>query len=143
MSDMDPRVKRDVDNHADEDEENSDEEIASTNRRDAGSKSLQDRYVLTRPILAKFGQVAMSHFRLPPRPTFLLGSLDKEPGFKKARLRKAPVVRDDTAKQTKIKELKGDEEDEIDQNSTVNEIERIFKILKRIYLKHDRKLLLS
>ncbi len=44
-------------------------------------------YVMTKPILENFGKKCMSYFNVLPRPTFLLGSLNKEVMFTERRVR--------------------------------------------------------
>lgn len=142
MANLDPaaaasarHVKTRISSDDDEANEDGDAEYIqdSTRRIQQQRLNLFNKYVLTRPILSKFGLMAMSYFRLPPRPTFLLGSLDKELVVTQKRARQRRVQNDHAeAKRTKIKELESDDES---NNSTVIEIERIFKVLKRIYKK--------
>ncbi len=118
----------------DENEEDSDVEIETTQRSRARSSKTNTQYVLTKETLANFGAKCMDYFRIPPRPTFLIGSLDKEIQFLqiKQRQQRKQADKDLEAVRTKIKELDANTK-ETEENSTVNEIERIFKILKRIY----------
>jgi len=119
----------------DEDEEVvSDQEMAAPQRNRARSSKANNQYVLTKETLANFGAKCMDYFRVPPRPTFLIGSLDKEIQFLqiKQRQQRKQADKDLETVRTKIKELDANTK-ETEENSTVNEIERIFKILKRIY----------
>ena len=147
MANFDKRGATQIKTRQESDEEEEidvDEEMPTTSRasRGGGSKKTQkatvnDRYVLTKPILSAFGEKAMSYCRLPPRPTFMLGSLDKDliVTHKKVRQQRRAADRDDVeAKRTKIRELDA-ESNENEANSTVSEIERVFKCLKRAYKK--------
>jgi hypothetical protein len=77
----------------------------------------------------------MNYFKILPRPTFLLGSLDKELILSKkqiVRQKKEKSKEVEESRRTKIKELDvNSKENEI--NNTVGETERIFKILKKYY----------
>lgn len=121
-----PRVESD-------DESSSSDEMnhTATDRR-----RVQNRYTMTKPILKKFGERTMDYFRLSPRPTFLLGSLDQELLItqKKARQRRAAADRTGNEVRTKIKELDADS-NENESSSTVREIERIFKVLEKLHRK--------
>ena len=132
---------------SDDDDDDDEDETVQSNRRRRSQKSkqvattsqaaaaLSPVYCLTGPALAAFGKVAMSYFRLPPRPTFLLGSLDNEVlvRVRKARQRRVVDRNVDEAVKTKVKEL-GAGEDK-DENSTVNEVERIDFILRKLFKK--------
>lgn len=118
----------------DENSNDSDEDMEETRtQRNKQSKS-NNSYVFTRPILSKFGKHVMNYFRISPRPTFLLGSLDKEILMtqKKVRQRKAVDKSSNEELRTKIKELDVNSK-ENETSTTVTEIERIFKILKRYF----------
>lgn len=121
------RVESDDENSSSDDEMNH----TSNDRR-----RVQNRYTMTKPILKKFGERTMDYFRLPPRPTFLLGSLDQELliTHKKARQRRAVADRTGNEVRTKIKELDADS-NENESSSTVREIERIFKVLEKLHRK--------
>lgn len=101
-----------------------------------------DEYALTRDNIINFGRHVLPYFRIIPRATFLLGSLDKEivqPAARKQREvkpRKEKLKVDKEAVRTQIKELnKENVEDENDKNPTVSEIERIYSILKKYHKK--------
>ena len=133
--------QRSHDDDEDQDPEMSDDEtfvpVRSTQRN-----PVSNRYVLTKPILTGFGKEVMNYFRIAPKPTFLLGSLDKQlPTTVKKVRQKREVQRNVEAKETKIKELNAESE-ENDKNGTVNEIERIFRILKKYYMKYNAPLCL-
>lgn len=126
----------------DESEQDSDEEMdeddynKSSKRRSRSQKQTRNEYVMTRANIAKFGDKAMNYFRIPPRPTFLLGSLDKEIQLTQKKVRQRRVVDRVNSEEvrTKIKELDVNSKDN-ETSTTVSETERIFKILKRIYKK--------
>lgn len=130
----------DNDNQENDDQENENGGGGEVNNRNLSKKDkkrLDNRYAMTKPILSKFGSCAMNYFRLPPRPTFLLGSLDQEPVItqKKTRQRRAVNDRaDEDNGRTKIKELDADS-NEAEVNSTVREIERVFKCLEKFHKK--------
>jgi hypothetical protein len=116
-----------------EESEDDDEEENVTISRGKNSDRNANRYTMTKLILSGAGKCVMNYFRITPRPTFLLGSLDKEVATvtKKVRQKRA-VEKTVEGKETKIKELSG-EGDESEKNSTVNEINAVFKTLRRIY----------
>lgn len=121
-------------------EEEEDENVSEAENRspntseNRGRKASQSTYVLTKSNIARFGNYAMNFFLIPPRPTFLIGSLDKEIVIKHKIVRQKVEknTNEMEAKRTKIKELEaGSKENET--NNTVSETERIFRILKRAY----------
>lgn len=88
-------------------------------------------YVLKRPILESFGLKAMSYFKILPKPTFLIGSLEKN--IQIINKRKQAKINDiDKLEQarTKIQELDANS-NENDTHNTLTETERIFSILKK------------
>ena len=89
-------------------------------------------YVLSNTIIVNFGRKVMNYFRIPPRPTFLLGSLDKEVPVVQRKPRQARKVNEQNIEEvrTKIKEMDTNSE-ENESSSTVKEIERIYRILER------------
>lgn len=99
-------------------------------------------YLLTKPILRNFGDLSINYFRVTPKPTFLLGSLEKDipKKLKKVRQRKTNEKRIENQK-TEIQEL-GENSNETEISTTVTEIERIYKILKRFYKKYKRPICL-
>lgn len=132
MKNLDKRTVNVKRSESDEDIDEPDSPDRNRNRKPDGNKS----YVLTKSILSKFGLLTMGFFRLPPKPTFLLGSLDKELLMtqKKIRQRRTALDNSDEEKRTKIKEIDADS-NENETNSTVNEIDRIFKCLKKFHKK--------
>ena len=125
-------------------EEESDEETATAmiNRMSAqkkrqtksrGNSNLNEDFVLSKTLIGCFGRKVMNYFRIAPRPTFLLGSLDKEVPVVQRKPRQASKKErheDLEEVRTKIKELKTNSED-ADSGSTVKEIERIYRILEK------------
>lgn len=114
----------------DSDEEMDDQEAT------AQSRNVKSKYVLTKPIMRSFGNDVMSYFRILPQPKFLLGSLDKQLNLSKkqiVRQRRERRVSDEELR-TKIKEL-GVNSDEVETNNTVQETERIYKLLCKYYKK--------
>jgi hypothetical protein len=113
-----------------------------SSQRGGGGSTNANRYTMTKPILSDAGKFTMNYFRIPPRPTFLLGSLDKEVAMvtKKVRQKRA-VEKSVEGKETKIKELSGEPE-ENDKNSTVNEINGVFKTLRKIFKRSGGKIIL-
>lgn len=127
------------------DEEESDNDV--TLSRTAANKSRikkeskrgggRESYVLTRPVLKKFGSQCMRYFHVPPRPTFLLGALEKDIAVtnKRKYTRKAAEQPEVTEKQrTKIKELDANSK-ETETNNTISEVERVFSVLKKFHKK--------
>lgn len=113
---------------SDEDIESEENETQSQQRSNSGAK----KYVLTKPIISKFGTNAMSYFRISPKPKFLIGTLEKELKLsKKAIVRQKRQRNDDEIVKTKIKELNVNSEEET--NNTVQETERIHKILSKYF----------
>jgi hypothetical protein len=140
---IDKNAKSNDDESDDEAMSDQDEEPTSTNHRGARStqrNSKSNKYCLTRPILTAFGNYSMKYFRINPRPTFLLGSLDKEIAmtFKKARQQRKAPERDLEEKKTNIKELSEKIEDH-EQNTTFIAIENIFDCLKKCFKKNKSK----
>lgn len=117
---------------SDEESDEEDKQTPTNNRRS------QTRYVMTKPILSKFGESVMDYFRLPPRPTCLLGSLDQELLITHKKVRQRRTVAQDRAdneeSRTKIKELDANS-NENETNSTVREIERIHQCLEKLHRK--------
>lgn len=99
-------------------------------------------YLLTKPILSNFGDLSINYFRVTLRPTFLLGSLEKEipKKAKKNRKRKTNEKKNEDQK-TDIQELR-ENSNETEMSTTVTEIERIYKILKRFFKKFKRPICL-
>ena len=136
-------VSRRVESIEEEDEDmdedmNDDEDVASqsiaNSRRKSKKAALKD-YVLTKPIISSFGKTVMNYFRIAPRPTFLVGSLDKEVPVKQRIQRQRKTEKQDLeAQKTKIKELDVNSK-ENETNDTVNETERIYEVLKKIQKK--------
>jgi non-structural maintenance of chromosomes element 4 len=102
----------------------------------------ENQYSLTRNNILYFGKRVLPYFRIQPRPSFLLGSLDKEVVQKvrkqrETKPRKEKQKLDKEAARTQIKELnKENVLEENDKNPTVSEIERVYTILKKY---HKRK----
>lgn len=71
-----------------DEEENGDE--PRTSKRAARKSS--NFYVLTKPVLENFGKKCMNYFNVLPRPSFLLGSLNKEVLFTQRKVRQKRVV---------------------------------------------------
>jgi hypothetical protein len=135
-----PKARASLDEEEDEAEEMDDDDgggaaAAATSRRGNNKKKkILESYVLTKPILSSFGRFSMNFFRIAPRPTFMLGSLDRGPltTIVKKERKKRVVERVNEQAQTKIKELDANSK-ENDASSTFKETERIFKILKKNY----------
>lgn len=130
---------------AEEEEEEESEEEASdnevtlsrTNKSRTFKKEPKRRegYVLTRPVIKKFGARCMSYFHVPPRPTFLLGALEKDISITAKRRYTRKVEPEVSEKQrTKIKELDANSK-ETETNNTISEVERVFSTLKKFYKK--------
>ena len=100
--------------------------------------SLTMNSALKQKMLVKYrNKKVMNFFRIPPRPTFLLGSLDKEIPVVERKVRQRKVEKNVEQVKTKIKEIDTNS-NENESNSTVTEIERIYKILKKSYLKFQQ-----
>ena len=127
------RRSRDEPDELDEDSGDDEQENKTIVRNRATGDMTSSKYVLSKSVLNGFGKCAMNYFRIAPRPTFLLGSLNKDLEMitKKFRQRRVPERRVE-GKETMIKELTA-EESESKDNSTVTEIERIFLTLKKYY----------
>lgn len=116
----------------DESDEEMDDQSTNSQAREFNS-SAKSKYVLTKPIIKSFGTNVMSYFQILPQPKFLLGSLDKELNLGKkqiVRQRRERRVSDEGLR-TKIKELGVKDSDEVETNNTVQETERIYKLLCR------------
>ena len=123
-------------------EEESDEETASAmiNKMSQKKKTSKSRanaggassYVLTKPIITEFGKKVMNYFHIPPRPTFLIGSLDKDLPIVQRKVRAKKAEKNVEQTRTKIKEIDTNS-NEAETNSTVTEIERIYRILKKYF----------
>lgn len=126
----------------DDEDFDSDIENESSQFQKKNNNTKKTPYLLTKPILSKFGDFSMNFFRVTPRPTFLLGSLEKEipTKIKKVRQRRINEKRNDDQK-TEIKELE-ENSNEKEISTTVTEIERIYKILKRFFKKFKRPICL-
>jgi hypothetical protein len=138
MAKMDPKQTR-----PQSDEENEEEDEEGTNRDQQLSsrdKKLARSYVLKKEIIRSFGQHAMNYFLVQPRPTFLLGSLEKEiiVTHKKVRQRKV-VEKPNEETRTKIKELDANSK-ENETSVTLSETERIYKILTKLFKKSSIKI---
>lgn len=98
------------------------------------------KYLLTKPIISRFGTDVMSYFRILPSPKFLIGTLEKELNLsKKAIVRQRKQKSDETIVRTKIQEL--DVNSEQEKNNTVQETERIYKMLKRYFKRSEGRAL--
>jgi len=118
-----------------EEELSSEEEMIPSTRRSQSQKNTSKKYILTQPIIARFGTNVMSYFRILPRPKLLLGSLEKELVLvKKQIVRQRRDKRNDELVRTKIKELDVNSKDHED-NNTVSETERIYNILMKRFRK--------
>ena len=120
-------------------EESDDDDTVQSHRLRKSHKSKSPVYCLTGSVLVAFGKVAMGYFRLPPRPTYLLGSLNNNEVLvrvRKIRQRRIVDRNADEAVKTKVKELgtAGGAEHK-DANSTLNEVERIDHILRKLFKK--------
>lgn len=142
------RTTQHEDNDEDNEErsdENDDEDTPRTSRKRTSKESKSEKrllnsYVLTKPILSNFGKFAMNYFKIPPRPTFLLGSLDRELiVIQKKQRQRRPADQTTEEQKTKIKEIDQKSKADVEENSTVKETERIFKILKRAYKRSSSK----
>ncbi|RNA44774.1 non-structural maintenance of chromosomes element 4 -like protein [Brachionus plicatilis] len=129
------KEKRNSSVFRDEDSD-SDIENKSTQSHHNSKNKKKSFYILTGPILSRFGEFSMNYFRVSPKPTFLLGLLEKEipKKVKKIRQRKINEKKNDDQK-TVIKELE-ENSSEKEISTTVTEIERIYKILKRFYKRY-------
>lgn len=134
-------MSRSVKNKRTEDVENvsnnqlEEDDNSPTTSRGANTSRLNKKscYVLTKPIFENFGKDCMNYFNILPKPTSLLGSLNKEILFKQQRVVKQRRANENLEElKTKIKELDVNSK-ENEENSTVSEIERIFEILKKIH----------
>ncbi len=74
----------------DELDENGDEPRTSKNTKSTRKSS--NFYVLTKPVLENFGKNCMNYFNILPRPSFLLGSLNKEVLFIQRKIRQKRVA---------------------------------------------------
>ena len=151
MKNLDPSRKANStltngDNSSDDDddtlEEESDEETATamitkmqtqkTPKKKSRGNTNED-FVLSKALITNFGFKVMNYFRIAPRPTFLLGSLDKEVPVvqrKPRQVSKKEKPEDLEEVRTKIRELKTNSTD-TETSSTVKEIERIYRILEK------------
>ena len=115
-----------------DDEDDDEDDVQSPTTTQRGNRNNRGKrtpgYVLTQPILSGFGKDVMKHFRILPKPKFLLGSLEKEPILKNKVVRqKRQVDRSVEVLKTKIKEVDPNSKD-VDDNNTVSMTEKIFKI---------------
>lgn len=124
-----------VDNEDESDDEETGAEPTTTQAR--GSKSAKSKYVLTKPIIKSFGTDVMSYFRILPQPKFLLGSLDKQLNLSKKQIVRQRRERknSDEELRTKIKELDVNNTEDVDNNNTFQETERIYQLLCKYYKK--------
>jgi len=102
-------------------------------REDDEADEDSDKYALTKENINHFGKFVMPYFRIPPRPTFLLGSLDKETITTQRKPRKPREV-DANAKEkkTEIKEIgKTELEKDTAGTKTEGEIERVYTWLRK------------
>jgi hypothetical protein len=74
------------------DDEEDDGEEARTSKKTKSSRTSSNFYVLTQPILESFGKNCMNYFNILPRPSFLLGSLNKEVMFTQRKVRQKRVA---------------------------------------------------
>jgi hypothetical protein len=84
---IEPRDEEELD---EQDDENEDEPRTSKNTKSTRKNS--NLYVLTKPVLENFGKNCMNYFNIPPRPSFLLGSLNKEVIFTQRKIRQKRVA---------------------------------------------------
>jgi hypothetical protein len=123
-------------------EEESDEETATamitkmqtqkTPKKKSRGNTNED-FVLSKALITNFGFKVMNYFRIPPRSTFLLGSLDKEVPVVQRKPRQASKKEkpeDLEEVRTKIRELKTNSTD-TETGSTIKEIERIYRVLEK------------
>lgn len=128
---------------AEDDESDEESENEVTLSRTGKSRTFKkepkrkESYVLTRPVLKKFGSQCMRYFHVPPKPTFLLGALEKDIAItNKRKYTRATKVEPEVAEKqrTKIRELDANAK-ETETNNTISEVERVFSVLKKVYKK--------
>jgi non-structural maintenance of chromosomes element 4 len=132
----------------DNDDDDDDDNMTLTNNRNkrtstmsrtsaANQRKKNKSYVLTEKCITRFGEYATDYFFVPPRPKFLLGSLEKEfvPVVRKQRQQRVKDNANTPVKKTNIKQVDDKDADQNEKNNTVDETERIYKILSRFYRK--------
>jgi hypothetical protein len=124
------RNRRDAESEYIENEDESPNASASRSTNDASRAN--NFYLFDRQTLRSFGTKAMSYFNILPQPTFLIGSLSKEPIAKKQRAKRERAVEREPDELVKLKDLKKESKED-GEKDTIDQVERIHKILKRCY----------